>query len=81
MKTTRELPNTLLDKARKLSAHERVTLRTLIERRLRYVLAERSDAAPFKLRRASFKGEGLRAEFRDASWDKPRDAVYEDRGA
>jgi hypothetical protein len=36
---------------------------------------------PFKLRRASFKGRGLQAELREASWDTLRDLTYRDRGA
>ncbi|MGE3282764.1 MAG: hypothetical protein AB7H90_19860 [Alphaproteobacteria bacterium] len=55
-------------------------LRALIERGLQRVVAELSDGAPFKLRRASFRGEGLQTEFRNASWEKLRDAAYEDRG-
>jgi hypothetical protein len=81
MKTTVEISDVLLHEVRKVAAREGVTLRTLIERGLRHVVAERTDAKPFRLRRASFKGEGLQAEFHDASWDKLRDAVYEDRGA
>lgn len=80
MKTTVEISDTLLDEARKLAAREGVTLRALIERGLRHVVAERSGIAPFKLRRASFKGEGLQAKFRYAPWDKLRDALYEGRG-
>ena len=40
-----------------------------------------ADRAAFKLRRASFKGRGLQPEFQEVSWDKLRDAAYEDRGA
>jgi hypothetical protein len=39
------------------------------------------SGAPFKLRRASFKGMGLQAELADASWETLRDLVYHDRGA
>jgi hypothetical protein len=80
MKTTIEISDALLKEARKAAAREGVTLRTLVERGLHRVVAETRSSAPFKLRRASFKGRGLQAEQRDASWEKLRDLVYEGRG-
>ncbi len=81
MKTTIEIADPLLCEARKLAAHEGLTLRALVERGLHKVVAEAANDVPFKLRRASFKGEGLRPELRDASWDRLRDLIYQDRGA
>lgn len=81
MKTTVEIADTLLHEARKVAAREGVTLRVLIERGLHHVIRETGSSAPFKLRRASFKGRGRQAEFSDASWEQVRDAVYRDRGA
>ena len=37
--------------------------------------------APFRLRKASFKGTGLQPEFRQATWERLRDAAYDHRGA
>ena len=81
MKTTIEISDPLLRQARKLAASEGVTLRMLVERGLRRVVSETKSATPFKLRRASFKGEGLQADRADASWDRLRDLAYEGRGA
>jgi hypothetical protein len=81
MKTTIEISDALLREVRKLAAREGVTLRTLTERGLRRVLDESKSGTLFKLRRASFKGKGLQAEFRDASWEKVRDLAYDGRGA
>jgi hypothetical protein len=81
MKTTVEISDPLLREARKMAAREGVTLRTLIERGLHRVVAEAKPGAPFKLRRASFKGKGLRPELRDASWERIRDLAYEGRGS
>ena len=81
MKTTVEISDPLLREVRELAAREGVTLRTLVERGLHSVLAEIKDGAPFKLRRASFKGEGQQAGLGDASWDRLRDLTYRDRGA
>ena len=81
MKTTVEISDTLLREVRQVAAREGVTLRNLVERGLRRVLAETRDSAPFTLRRASFKGRGRQAELREASWDMLRDLTYQDRGA
>ena len=81
MKTTIEISDPLLREARTLAAREGVTLRTLVERGLRRVVAERKPDSPFKLRRASFKGRGLQPDLHDASWDKLRDLADENRGA
>jgi hypothetical protein len=80
MKTTIEISDPLLRDARKLAAREGVTLRALVERGLHRIVRESRESAAFKLRRASFKGKGLQAEFRDAGWDAVRDAAYRDRG-
>jgi len=81
MKTTVEVSDTLLREVRELAAREGVTLRTLVERGLHRIVAETKDIAPFKLRRASFKGRGRQAEISQASWDSVRDLIYKDRGA
>jgi hypothetical protein len=80
MKTTVEISDSLLREARRLAAREGVTLRTLVERGLHRVVAETTHGAPFKLRRASFRGKGRQPELRDASWDRVRDLAYEGRG-
>ena len=81
MKTTVEISDALLRDVRKLAAREGITLRTLLERALRRTLAEHKQGTPFKLRKASFKGDGLQPEFRDGEWSKIRDAAYEGHGA
>jgi hypothetical protein len=81
MKTTIDISDALLQDARRLAAREGVTLRAIVERGLQRVIAEIPPEVPFKLRDASFKGEGLQPEFRDAPWEKFLDAIYEGRGA
>jgi hypothetical protein len=80
MKTTIEISDSLLREVRKLAAREGVTLRALVERGLHRVVTETDRARRFKLRRATFKGKGLRPELRQASWDRIRELSYEDRG-
>jgi hypothetical protein len=81
MKTTLDIADPLLREARKLAAREGTTLRALVERGLRQVVAEKARGKAFRLRKASFKGEGLRPELRDAEWEQLRDLVYEGRGS
>ena len=82
MKTTVEIADPLLKKAKKLAAEQGTTLRDLMERGLRQVLAEKTGKKkkPFKLRFVTVKGEGLQPEFKDAGWEKIRDAIYENDG-
>jgi hypothetical protein len=80
VKTTIEISDPLLEKARRLAAREGVTLRTLVERGLSRVISETKKPGSFKLRRAAFRGKGLQAEFGDASWESIREAAYEGRG-
>jgi hypothetical protein len=80
MKTTVEISDSLLRQVRKVAEREGVTLRALVERGLHRVLAETKPGRPFKLRRVTFKGKGLEAALRDASWDRIRALAYEDRG-
>jgi hypothetical protein len=62
MKTTVEISDSLIREVRELAAREGVTLRTLVERGLHRVVAESRRTARFKLRRASFRGNGRQAE-------------------
>jgi len=81
MKTTIDLPDSLLDEARRVAQREKTTLKALLEQGLRRSLAERRARGAFHLRDASFKGEGLQPEMAGASWEKIRDLIYEGRGA
>jgi hypothetical protein len=81
MKTTVEISDSLLREAREVAAREGVTLRTLVERGLHRVVTDTQRGAPFKLRRASFKGKGLQEELGEVSWERLRDLAYKDRGA
>lgn len=80
MKTTIDIADPLLEKARKLAAREGVTLRTIVERGLGRVVHESKTSVPFKLRDGTFRGRGLQAEFRNASWETISEAAYEGRG-
>ena len=80
MKTTIQIPDSLLKEARKLANEENTTLKSLMEEGLRRMISERKRRGKFKLRRATFKGTGLQPGLEGASWDRIRDLSYEGRG-
>jgi hypothetical protein len=80
MKTTFEIPDSLLEEARRLAAREGTTVRALVEEGLRHVVADRKRARPFRLRRAAFKGTGLQPGTAGLAWEAIRDIAYEGRG-
>ena len=81
MKTTIEIADPLLREARKVAEREGTTLRALVEQGLRQVVsAKKKPHKPFKLRDASFKGEGLQPQLKDASWEEILNISYGERG-
>jgi Bacterial antitoxin of type II TA system, VapB len=81
MKTTLDISDSLLQQAKKRALRERTTLRALVEKGLRQVVTEKPRRGSFRLRKASFKGRGLRPEVADAGWERVRDLAYEGRGS
>jgi hypothetical protein len=80
MKTTLDISDPLLHEAREIAPREGATLRELVEEGLRKVVAERKTGHPFRLRKVTFKGEGLVPELQGADWNKIHDLSYEGRG-
>jgi hypothetical protein len=80
MKTTVEISDALLEEAKKLAARQGTTVRALIEEGLRRVVAERRRPGAFRLRKATFKGNGLQPQAVGAPWERIRDLAYEGRG-
>ncbi len=81
MKTTVEIVDSLLAEAKRVAAREETTVRALIEEGLRRVLENRRAAEGFTLRKASFRGNGLRPEVQEGSWERIRDMIYDGHGA
>ncbi len=80
MKTTVHIPDTLLEEARKIANQEQTTIKALIEEGLRLTIESRKHKSKFRLRKASFKGNGLQPDVAGASWEKIRELSYERRG-
>lgn len=81
IKTTIDIPDALLEDAKRVATHEGTTLRALVESGLRRELDERTSPRPFTLRVVTVDGNGMRPEFRDGGWEAIRDAIYEGHGA
>jgi len=80
MKTTVHIPDTLLEEARRIANQEQTTIKALIEEGLRLTIESRKHKREFRLRKATFKGDGLQLNVADASWEKIRDLSYGGRG-
>ncbi|WP_370326556.1 hypothetical protein [Euzebya sp.] len=81
MKTTVEIGDALLERAKEVAHDHGVSLRQLIEAGLRHEVETRSARGEFRLRDASVGGNGVQAELGDQGWPGVRDAIYEGRGA
>jgi hypothetical protein len=77
MKTTIDIPHTLLEEARKLAVTEQTTLKALVIEGLRRILTERQKKQSFQLRKATFRGRGLQSQMKGASWKQIREVAYE----
>lgn len=74
MKTTIEISDNLLIRAKRRAREQNITLRSLIEESLAVSLDQ--EIPTKQVRPVTFKGNGLSREFQGASWDKIRDAIY-----
>lgn len=80
MKTTIDIPDSLMARCKAVIGEQHVTFRSLVEEGLDRVLEDRTRRKPFKLRSVPFCGGGFQPGFDEASWDRIREAAYEGRG-
>jgi hypothetical protein len=73
MKTTVDLPEALLAQAKKYATENGLTLQEVIEAGLRRVLDDARGRKPFRLRKASVSGKGLRPGM---DWPRIREEIY-----
>jgi hypothetical protein len=81
MKTTVDISDELLKKAKRLAAKRRTTLRAIIEQGIRNTIKEQQRGAKYVLPDMSVDGKGLQPEFRNKAWSDIRDAAYDGRGS
>jgi hypothetical protein len=68
MKTTVEISDALFKEAKRYAAKNKLTFRMVLESGLRKVVLESAQPSkPFKLKKAPFKGTGMRKDF---TWDE-----------
>jgi CRISPR/Cas system-associated protein Csm6 len=77
MKIFIEISDPLLEAARQVASREKTTVRALVEEGLRKIIEERQQGPGFKLRRVTFKGQGLQPEAAGASWERIRELIFE----
>lgn len=78
MKTTVDISDDLLQKAKKLALQRRVTMKQVLEEGLRLVLREPKRPGGYKLPDLSVGGH-LSEEFVGSPWSEWRKAAYGDR--
>jgi hypothetical protein len=80
MKTTVDISDSLLKAAKEFSTRQGITFRELVEAGLREVLKECRRSEGFRLRRASYRGQGLQPGVPEGVWEVVRAKTYEGRG-
>lgn len=81
MKTTIDIADGLLARAKAQAASEATTLKNLTEEGLQLVLKERAKRKGKRIQPVTVSGGGLHPEYVDADWNKIRAAAYEGTGS
>ena len=76
MKTTVDIADDLLLRAKREAKASQTTLRSLIEEGLREVLGRKALSKQKPIKPVTFRGKGLQPAFRGKGWDAIRDAIY-----
>jgi hypothetical protein len=74
------IPDSLLEEVLKIANQKRTTIKALIEEGLRRTIDQRKKIRGFRLRMATFKGNGLQSDAAASSWEKIREISYDGRG-
>jgi hypothetical protein len=81
MKTTIDIADPLLRRAKQLAARRNTTLKQVIEEALRSLLqAENGARKPPRLQTHTFRGRGLQPGLSWDDWNTLRSFAYEERG-
>lgn len=82
MRTSIDIPDALLARARRLAEARGTTLREVVLDGLRAVVEQSPrKASSFRLRDASFGDGGLVEGLQEGDWERIRDLAYEGRGS
>ncbi len=80
MKTTVNLPPSLMARAKRHALEHGLTLKEVIERGIHLVLSKREISRDFKLKDFSVAGNGLQPGVSLSDWDSIRKEIYKGRG-
>jgi hypothetical protein len=81
VKTTIDISDNLLKRAKELAAREQTTLRELTEEGLELILSRRERPAAAHVVPVVVSGRGLSAALKGKSWAEIRDEIYRGYGA
>lgn len=81
MKTTIDIADDLLLRAKQEAKASQTTLRSLIEAGLREILGRSSASKRKPVEAVTYRGEGLQPEFKGKGWDAMREAIYGNTGS
>ena len=76
MKTTLEISDNLLRRAKKVAHEQNLTLRSIVEEGLEATLEKRGQQSNDRIHPIITGGKGLRKEFQGKSWESLRNAAY-----
>ncbi len=80
MKTTIDISENLLLRAKETARAEGTTLKNLTERGLELVLAKHESLEHRRIKPVVFGGKGLSADFQGKSWSEVRQEIYRGYG-
>jgi Arc/MetJ family transcription regulator len=81
MRTTVDIPDSLTKQVKQLASKRNVSFKDLVEEALRTLVANARTQPDFRLRDASFSGDGLQPNVEIDNWDQIRSLAYEEHGA
>jgi hypothetical protein len=76
MKTTIDIADDLLSKARNQAKREKKTLKQVVEEALRRHLTSAPQKAKFRYKPVTFRGTGIRPGLSEGDWGALRDLAY-----
>ncbi len=81
MKTTIDISDNLLNRARELARQEKTTLKELTEEGLQLVLSRRGQGSARRIKPVIVQGQGLSPALKGKSWEEIRDEIYRGYGS
>ncbi len=81
MKTTIDISDHLLQRAKDLAQDENTSLKEITEQGLELVIEKHLSRSPYVVKPVVFNGRGLSSEFKGKSWAEIRNEIYKGYGS